>query len=91
VTDGSPILGLGNTGLRAALPVIEGTAALFASLVGISGIPILVECAMVDNIVEVVCAIAPSFGAVLLDGIGVPRCFEIEQKLRALGCTSATR
>jgi malate dehydrogenase (oxaloacetate-decarboxylating) len=83
VTDGSAILDLGNTGLRVAPPVIESTAALFASLVGISGIPILVESAVVDHIVEVVCAIAPSFGAILLAGIGAPRCFEIEQKLRA--------
>jgi len=83
VTDGSAILGLGNIGPRAGLPVIEGKAALFAALVGISGIPILVESASVDHFVEVVCAIAPSFGAILLEGISAPRCFEIEQKLRA--------
>jgi malate dehydrogenase (oxaloacetate-decarboxylating) len=83
VTDGSAILGPGHIGLRAGLPVIEGKAALFAKLVGISGIPILVESASVDHFVEVVCAIAPSFGAILLDDIGAPRCFEIEQKLRA--------
>ena len=63
VTDGSAILGLGNIGPRAGLPAIEGKAALFATLVGISGIPILVESASVDHFVEVVCAIAPSFGA----------------------------
>jgi malate dehydrogenase (oxaloacetate-decarboxylating) len=83
ITDGSAILDLGNIGPRAGLPVIEGKAALFASLVGISGIPVLVESASVDHFVEVVCAIAPSFGAILLEGIGAPRCFEIEQKLRA--------
>jgi malate dehydrogenase (oxaloacetate-decarboxylating) len=70
VTDGSAIAGLGNIGLRAGLPVLEGTAALLASLVGISGIPILVESASVDHFVEVVCAIAPSFGALLLEDIG---------------------
>jgi malate dehydrogenase (oxaloacetate-decarboxylating) len=83
VTDGSAILGLGNIGPRAGLPVIEGKAALLASLAGISGIPLLVESASVDHFVEIVCAIAPSFGAILLEGISAPRCFEIEQKLRA--------
>lgn len=83
VTDGSALAALGNIGLRAGLPVLEGKAALFASLMGISGIPILVESASVDHFVEVVCAIAPSFGAILLEDIGAPRCFEIEQKLRA--------
>jgi len=83
VTDGSAILGLGNIGPRAGLPVIEGKAALFASLVGISGIPILIESGPVDHFVDVVCSIAPSFGAIQLEDIGAPRCFEIEQKLRA--------
>lgn len=83
VTDGSSGAGLGNIGLRAGLPALEGKAALLASLVGISGIPILVESASVDQFVEVVSAIAPSFGAVLLTDISAPRCFEIEQKLRA--------
>ena len=83
VTDGSAILGLGNIGPRAGLPVIEGKAALFASLVGISGIPILIESGAVDHFVDVVCSIAPSFGAIQLEDIGAPRCFEIEQKLRA--------
>jgi len=83
VTDGSAVLGLGNIGPRAGLPVMEGKAALFASLVGISGIPILVESGAVDHFVDVVCAIAPSFGAILLEDISAPRCFEIEQKLRA--------
>jgi malate dehydrogenase (oxaloacetate-decarboxylating) len=83
VTDGSAILGLGNIGPRAGLPLIEGKAALFAALVGISGIPILIESGAVDHFVDVVSAIAPSFGAILLEDIGAPRCFEIEQKLRA--------
>jgi len=83
VTDGSAILGLGNIGPRAGLPVIEGKSALFAALVGISGIPILIESGAVDHFVDVVCSIAPSFGAILLEDISAPRCFEIEQKLRA--------
>ena len=83
VTDGSSVASLGHIGLRAGLPVLEGKAALLASLVGLSGIPILVESASVEQFVEVVTAIAPSFGAVLLTGLNAPRCFEIEQKLRA--------
>ena len=82
-TDGSAILGLGNIGPRAGLPVMEGKSALFAALVGISGIPILIESGTVDHFVDVVCSIAPSFGAILLEDISAPRCFEIEQKLRA--------
>jgi malate dehydrogenase (oxaloacetate-decarboxylating) len=83
VTDGSAILGLGNIGPRAGLPVMEGKSALFAALVGISGIPILIESGAVNHFVDVVCSIAPSFGAILLEDISAPRCFEIEQKLRA--------
>ncbi len=83
VTDGSAILGLGDIGPRSGLPVIEGKSALFATLVGISGIPILIESRAVDHFVDVVCSIAPSFGAILLEDISAPRCFEIEQKLRA--------
>jgi malate dehydrogenase (oxaloacetate-decarboxylating) len=83
VTDGSAVLDLGSIGPRAALPLIEGKAALFASLVGISGIPILIDGSAVDHLVDVVSAIAPSFGALVLTGISAPRCFEIEQKLRA--------
>jgi malic enzyme len=69
VTDGSAILGLGNIGPRAGLPVMEGNAALFAALVGISGIPILIESGAVDHFVDVVCSMAPSFGAILLEDI----------------------
>jgi malate dehydrogenase (oxaloacetate-decarboxylating) len=83
ITDGTAILGLGNIGPRPGLPVIEGKAALFASLVGLSGIPILVESQSNDHFVDVVSSIAPSFGAILLEDIAAPRCFEIEQKLRA--------
>lgn len=83
ITDGSSTVGLGNIGLRAGLPALEGKAALFASLAGISGIPLLVESASVEQFVEVVSAVAPSFGAILLTNISAPRCFEIEQKLRA--------
>jgi malate dehydrogenase (oxaloacetate-decarboxylating) len=83
VTDGSAIAGLGHIGPRASFPALEGKAALLAKLVGVTGIPLLVESAKVDQFVEVVTAISPSFGAVLLTDISAPRCFEIEQKLRA--------
>jgi malate dehydrogenase (oxaloacetate-decarboxylating) len=83
ITDGSAILGLGNIGPRAGLPVIEGKAALLATLVGLSGIPILLESTSIDQFVDAVRAIAPSFGAILLEDIAAPRCFEIEHKLRA--------
>jgi malate dehydrogenase (oxaloacetate-decarboxylating) len=83
ITDGTAILGLGNIGPRAGLPVIEGKAALLAALVGLSGIPILIESTSIDHFVDVVRSIAPSFGAILLEAIAAPRCFEIEHKLRA--------
>lgn len=83
ITDGTAILGLGNIGARPGLPVIEGKAALFASLVGLSGVPILVESTSNEHFVDVVTSIAPSFGAILLEDIAAPRCFEIEQMLRA--------
>ncbi len=63
--------------------MIEGKAALFASLVNLSGVPILVESSSIDHFVDVVRSIAPSFGAILLEDIAAPRCFEIEHKLRA--------
>jgi len=83
ITDGSAILGLGNIGPRAGLPVIEGKCALLAAMVGLSGIPILIESTSIDQFVDVVRSIAPSFGAILLEDISAPRCFEIEHKLRA--------
>ena len=83
ITDGSAILGLGNIGPRAGMPVMEGKSALLAALVGLSGIPILIESTSIDHFVDVVRSIAPSFGAILLEDISAPRCFEIEHKLRA--------
>src|SRR5579875_102147 len=83
VSDGSAIPGVGHVGARASLPVVEGRAALLCSLVGLSGVPILVESTSVEHFVEAVRAIAPSFGAILLANISSPRSFEIERKLRA--------
>ena len=81
VTNGTAILGLGDIGALAGLPVMEGKAALFASLAGISGVPILIEEKEPARVIETVAAIAPSFGAIQLEDIGAPACFEIEQAL----------
>jgi malate dehydrogenase (oxaloacetate-decarboxylating) len=81
VTNGSAVLGLGDIGAVAGLPVMEGKAALFAKLADISGIPILIESGEPAVIVETVAAIAPSFGAIQLEDIGAPACFEIEAAL----------
>jgi len=81
VTDGSAVLGLGNVGPLAAMPVMEGKAALMESLVGLSGIPILVDARESGRIVDIVAAIAPTFAAIQLEDISAPRCFEIEAAL----------
>lgn len=83
VTDGSAVLGLGDIGPRAALPVMEGKAVLFQTLAGVEAFPITLASRDPDEIVEVVKAIAPSFGGINLEDISAPRCFEIEDRLRA--------
>jgi len=82
VTNGTAVLGLGNVGALAGLPVMEGKAALFADLVGLSGIPILLKETQPDRVVEAIAAIELSFGAIQLEDFAAPECFEIEQKLR---------
>ena len=82
VTNGTAVLGLGNIGALAGLPVMEGKAALFADLVGISGVPILMKETQPDRVVETIAAIEMSFGAIQLEDFAAPECFEIEQKLR---------
>ena len=82
VTNGTAVLGLGNIGALAGLPVMEGKAALFADLVGISGVPILMKDTQPDRVVEAIAAIEMSFGAIQLEDFAAPECFEIEQKLR---------
>ena len=82
VTDGSAVLGLGNIGPGAALPVMEGKAALFKRFADIDAWPICLDTQDADEIVAVVKAIAPGFGGINLEDISAPRCFEIERRLR---------
>ena len=83
VTDGSAVLGLGNIGPKAAMPVMEGKAILFKQFGGVDSIPICLDTQDVDGIVAVVKALAPSFGGINLEDISAPRCFEIERRLDA--------
>ena len=82
VTNGTAVLGLGNIGALAGLPVMEGKAALFADLVGINGVPILLRDTQVERVVEAVSAIEMSFGAIQLEDFAAPECFAIETQLR---------
>ncbi len=82
VTDGSAVLGLGNLGPLAALPVMEGKAALFKRFAGIDAFPICLDTQDVDEIVSAVKAIAPVFAGINLEDISAPRCFEVEARLR---------
>ena len=81
VTDGTAVLGLGDIGPVAGMPVMEGKAALFWELAGISGVPILVDTTDPQEIIETVLRIAPTFGAIQLEDIAAPACFEIEREL----------
>lgn len=85
ITDGSAVLGLGNIGPEAAMPVMEGKAILFKQLAGIDAIPICLSTQEDDEIVETVERLAPSFGGVNLEDISAPRCFDIEARLQGLG------
>ncbi|HET6561007.1 MAG TPA: NAD-dependent malic enzyme [Marmoricola sp.] len=84
VTDGSAVLGLGNIGPAAALPVMEGKAALFKRFAGIDAWPLCLDTQDPDAIVEIVRAIAPGFAGINLEDISAPRCFEIEARLRKI-------
>ena len=84
VTDGSAVLGLGNVGPYAALPVMEGKAALFKRFAGIDAWPVCLDTQDTDEIVRTVQIIAPAFGGINLEDIGAPRCFEVERRLREL-------
>jgi malate dehydrogenase (oxaloacetate-decarboxylating) len=82
VSDGTAVLGLGDIGPAAALPVMEGKACLFSEFAGLSAVPVVLSTTDVDEIVETVVAIAPSFGGINLEDISAPRCFEVEDRLR---------
>ena len=83
VTDGTAVLGLGDIGPRASLPVMEGKACLFRAFGGLDAVPIALDTTDPDEIVETVVRLAPSFGGINLEDISAPRCFEIEDRLRA--------
>ncbi len=82
ISDGSAVLGLGNIGPIAALPVMEGKCAILKEMAGIDGFPIVLDVHGVDEIVRAVKAIAPTFGAINLEDIAAPQCFEIEERLK---------
>lgn len=82
VTDGTAVLGLGDIGPLAAMPVMEGKAMLMETLVGLSGVPILLNTKDTEQIIQAVAAISPTFAAIQLEDISAPRCFEIEQRLQ---------
>ncbi|MEV4299979.1 NADP-dependent malic enzyme [Microbispora rosea] len=84
VSDGTAVLGLGDIGPAAAMPVMEGKALLFKQFAGVDAVPICIDCTEVDAIVETVARLAPSFGGINLEDISAPRCFEVEERLRAL-------
>jgi malate dehydrogenase (oxaloacetate-decarboxylating) len=84
VTDGTAVLGLGNIGPLASMPVMEGKAMLMETLVGLSGMPILLSTTDPDEIVKTVVNISQTFAAIQLEDISAPRCFEVEEKLQAL-------
>jgi malate dehydrogenase (oxaloacetate-decarboxylating) len=83
VTDGSAVLGLGNIGPRAAMPVMEGKAVLFKQFGGVDAVPICLDTQDTEEIIATVKALAPSFGGINLEDISAPRCFEIERRLDA--------
>src|SRR5580658_4170922 len=84
VTDGTAVLGLGDIGPNAAMPVMEGKALLFKRFAGVDAVPICLACTDPDEIVATVAALAPSFGGINLEDISAPRCFEVEDRLRDL-------
>ncbi|MCI5952357.1 MAG: NADP-dependent malic enzyme [Anaerostipes sp.] len=84
VSDGSAVLGLGNIGAKAAMPVMEGKAVLFKEFANVNAFPICLDTQDVDEIVETVVRIAPAFGGINLEDISAPRCIEIENRLKEL-------
>ena len=83
ITDGTAVLGLGDIGPAAAMPVMEGKAVLFKAFGGVDAVPICLDTTDVEEIIETVVRLAPSFGGINLEDISAPRCFEIEERLKA--------
>lgn len=84
VSDGSAVLGLGNSGALAAMPVMEGKAVLFKEFGGVNAVPICLDTQDTEEIIKTVVNIAPAFGGINLEDISAPRCFEIEERLKEL-------
>jgi len=84
VSDGSAVLGLGNIGPYAAMPVMEGKAVLFKEFGGVNAVPICLDTQDTEEIIRTIVAIAPGFGGINLEDISAPRCFEIEERLKTL-------
>ncbi|RHR29606.1 NAD-dependent malic enzyme [Clostridium sp. AF19-22AC] len=84
VSDGSAVLGLGNIGARAAMPVMEGKAVLFKKFGGVNAVPICLDTQDTEEIIKTIVNIAPAFGGINLEDISAPRCFEIEERLKEL-------
>lgn len=83
VTDGSAVLGLGNIGPHAAMPVMEGKAQLFKEFAGVDGFPICLNVSSTDELINTIAALEPTFGGINLEDIAAPRCFEVEEALRS--------
>ena len=81
ISDGSAVLGLGNIGAKAGLPVMEGKATLFKTLAGVDAMPLCLQTQDVNQLIEIISHISPVFGGINLEDISSPRCFEIEKKL----------
>ena len=84
VSDGSAVLGLGNIGPHAAMPVMEGKAVLFKEFGGVNAVPICLDTQDTEEIIKAVTYLAPGFGGINLEDISAPRCFEIEERLKEL-------
>jgi malate dehydrogenase (oxaloacetate-decarboxylating) len=82
ITDGTAVLGLGDIGPLAALPVMEGKAVLFKHFAGVDAVPVCLETGTVEELVEAIVRLAPTYGGINLEDISAPRCFEIERQLR---------
>ena len=82
ISDGTAVLGLGDIGPLAAMPVMEGKAILFKHFGGVDAVPVCIETGTVDELVETIARLAPTYGGINLEDISAPRCFEIEERLK---------